>query len=302
MIVADRAWTLQEQLLSPRCLVYASHTLQWQCGHGTRNLEDVPHKPEFLTASRTLADIKRKAVSATDAEEALTFWMYLLVEYSRRALSVSNDKLNALAGIAAAWAPQFGPCYYAGIWGTSTLEQLLWYQFQPGTRTVPYRAPTWSCASCEDGGLLMNCWSTNKADHDLEPLAKLVHIGTRLKNAQSPFGEVLSGTLTLKAPRRKASLRQSNESGRTNIVLTWPDSNDGRPFDRTPILDVEVVEFPQAVCVLPILRGWTKTDSPHSRIFALLLVESGDQHFERIGLCLIDDGRHLTALSPWKQR
>ena len=46
--VNSRAWTLEERLLSPRLLIYASHTLQYQCQYHTVNLGGSIHIPAEL--------------------------------------------------------------------------------------------------------------------------------------------------------------------------------------------------------------------------------------------------------------
>ena len=50
--VNQRAWTLQEQLLSQRLLMYSSHTLQWQCRASTCNLGDSYHAPNLSSIPR----------------------------------------------------------------------------------------------------------------------------------------------------------------------------------------------------------------------------------------------------------
>ncbi|KAI1655966.1 hypothetical protein F4813DRAFT_365925 [Daldinia decipiens] len=44
--VNGRAWCLEERLLSPRALVYASHTLQYHCQTHTINIGDSINTPQ----------------------------------------------------------------------------------------------------------------------------------------------------------------------------------------------------------------------------------------------------------------
>jgi hypothetical protein len=50
--INSRAWTFQEELISPRLLIYASHTLQWQCHTLTCNLGKSYHAPSLSSAPR----------------------------------------------------------------------------------------------------------------------------------------------------------------------------------------------------------------------------------------------------------
>lgn len=103
-----RAWTLQEQLLAPRLLLYGSHTLQWRCRSRSCNLDDSLHVPLYPYAFiQPLAteDCGQplKADDEGDREtkqkmevEIWRIWNNILYQYSTRQASLSDDKLVAL--------------------------------------------------------------------------------------------------------------------------------------------------------------------------------------------------------------
>lgn len=153
-VLNTRAWTLQEQLLSPRLLIYASHTLQFQCNTRFVNLGDslncygpldngklwLPHG-EDLTDGRTMTG---------DA------WLDILRVYSRRRLTYPEDRLTALSAIAQHFhghAP-IGSQYLAGLWAGRSLPMTLLWQLDDDrvdSAAAAYdpacMAPTWSWVS-----------------------------------------------------------------------------------------------------------------------------------------------------------
>lgn len=96
-------------------------------------------------------------------------WLSLVEDYMMRKLSVSQDKLTALAGIASVIAKETGDRYYAGLWAFHIVEDLYWRTYPQEELEIPdgkeyvrhgriigsvsrpaeYRAPTWSWASID---------------------------------------------------------------------------------------------------------------------------------------------------------
>jgi hypothetical protein len=71
---------------------------------------------------------------ATDSGKEFIFqnlWQDLVQESSRRTLTVSGDKLNALEGIVQELRLQTGDEYLAGIWRKRLVSELSWYQYDP---------------------------------------------------------------------------------------------------------------------------------------------------------------------------
>ena len=99
-------------------------------------------------------------------------WLGLVENYSRRYLTVSNDKLSAVAGIARVIAEETGDLYLAGVWADHLPEDLFWRVYPRQERIIQgpsihsdvpvkgevlgavvqpaeYRAPSWSWASID---------------------------------------------------------------------------------------------------------------------------------------------------------
>jgi hypothetical protein len=143
-----RAWALQEKLLPARTLHLGHRGAYWECRSGA-GLECLP----VLTTTRAIGGSGLAALVSNLAEGdkrgVSMSWQRVVSTYSSANLTMSRDKLPALAGI----AQQFGKykhCeYLAGVWKDKTFDaQLCWCIF--GHRPRPaWRAPSWSWVSVD---------------------------------------------------------------------------------------------------------------------------------------------------------
>jgi len=174
----QRAWCLEERLLSARKLVYASDTLYYHCQSTTTSignsisiprraerLLDVMFLPDNAIGTYVQAEWKRK-----DWRQLEFSWADVIRNYTAREVTKPKDKLTALAGVTEqferVWYPTLGPDsvsfgfggegiksirrrYFAGLWKHSLKRDLLWYRFEgtPNPRPSQYLAPSWSWAS-----------------------------------------------------------------------------------------------------------------------------------------------------------
>ncbi|KAG7287035.1 hypothetical protein NEMBOFW57_006535 [Staphylotrichum longicolle] len=138
--IFQRGWTYQEQLLSPRALVFDSNQIMFKC------LTD-DYRPVFETYLKVRADAPKlpigvfptmgKNLERGDASRIREdynmatqdeTWRAIVCDYSRRELSRFSDRLPALAGIAAELAAVWDDIYLAGFWGGTILHHLGWYR------------------------------------------------------------------------------------------------------------------------------------------------------------------------------
>jgi hypothetical protein len=215
--INQRAWTLQEQLMAPRLLTYTSHTLQWRCATEIANMDDSIY---YEHANMTTLNKLTKATS--EGLEAAQRWRKVVAKYTSRELSVLNDKLPALAGIAKDFVDILGPRYYAGIWENYMVMQLAWDVIKPKPKVTDYRAPSWSWASVNgrvsysSSGLLKDRFS----EFD-KPECVVVSAFTTPKSDDSPYGEVTNGELKLRARSRKGWLVQRLGRNRNRYDVFW---------------------------------------------------------------------------------
>ena len=154
-----RAWTLQEQELSTRMLHFASDVLLWQCA----SLSATGQLPWHNIAP--WSQVKRTPLKNSTGEETVTpnedaeareRWYRTIEEYTLRELTVENDKLPALAGLATRFQLQVpNSTYLAGNWSEHLPSALLWRALPTARsglgpkRPGKPRAPTWSWASLD---------------------------------------------------------------------------------------------------------------------------------------------------------
>ncbi|KAF2691693.1 HET-domain-containing protein [Lentithecium fluviatile CBS 122367] len=133
-----RAWVLQEQLLSPRMLIFDGNLIRWECvcGHGNE-------RTPTGGMSRHIGlqkDIRAGIFSTTDffdmlddnpgkvsgARIKLLHWCDAVMDYTHRGMTKASDRLVALDGIAQALRMKTKRKYYAGLWSQDLWMGLLW--------------------------------------------------------------------------------------------------------------------------------------------------------------------------------
>ncbi|MCJ1469960.1 hypothetical protein MMC07_008605 [Pseudocyphellaria aurata] len=314
--VNRRAWTLQEQLLTPRHLLYSSHTLQWRCRSRSRNLDDSLHVDMYQYAfMQPLAIDEHKASfnaedegdeQAKQQREAAIWksWTDILHQYCIRQASLSDDKLVALGGAAEEFSRVLNGRYVAGLWDNLLCDQLLWEC--PGlrrSRPAQYRAPSWSWAAI-DGPVMPARWSElhgglKKGRKSKSQVAEVVECKIVLKSQMLPFGAVIDGFIKLRAARRPGRLffeedPSSNLDDHYKAFVIWEDNEmwqtDGRSLTSNNALAVR-----SARANLDALGHTSKEeveclavkeiDSGHdSNVDGLLLQRAEDGLYRRIGV------------------
>jgi hypothetical protein len=148
--LSRRAWSLQEDILSPRMLTYESWDVTWRCDSAI-----LPE--EYNVIQRLHKKSKRmyipKATQSAEMQALAAYWSEIVRDYSGRDLSFHEDKLPAIAGVAREAQRRWGLTYAAGMWRECLLNQLGWHALQTHQQVRRYRptryaAPSWSWASC----------------------------------------------------------------------------------------------------------------------------------------------------------
>ncbi|KAF2633498.1 HET-domain-containing protein, partial [Macroventuria anomochaeta] len=137
-----RAWVLQEQLLSPRMLIFDGAQLKWECltMHGSEGSptsgitrHDLPQKyirsgimDDFEYFDDVTATSEKFADSRFWARMKHQYWCDLVMNYTHRGMTKSKDRLVALAGIGQALGRHTSREYLAGLWSGQFFIGLLW--------------------------------------------------------------------------------------------------------------------------------------------------------------------------------
>ena len=164
----DRAWVLQERLLSPRTLLWGSREISWECftcqaneqhSESTSMEMTSNNKPKLKEVFRQLCRPYSASVAGeTEKNRFSKGWHEIVKTYCPLALTFPADKLIAFAGIAEEIQRHSGLTYYYGLWASSFqpglfLSELLWPTPVALNRCRSYshngiiRAPTFSWVS-----------------------------------------------------------------------------------------------------------------------------------------------------------
>lgn len=189
--LSTRGWTLQERLLSPRTVHFATDQLYFECetefvsecgwtipnaqfslGNCLRT-QTIAFEEHGTSTNRGVSFIVGKDANERGSPRQQYGWLSLVEQYSKRYLTVADDKLSALAGVARVLAEETGGQYLAGLWSDHLHEDMFWRVqtheefIQKGqkddfkriavtgsligyaSRPAQVRAPTWSWASVD---------------------------------------------------------------------------------------------------------------------------------------------------------
>lgn len=141
--LAQRAWALQEHLLSPRILFYTSTQLYWGCRHCMISEDN-------MFCGTVMREPSYRSPWTSDFEFSEDWYREIVEDYSKRKLSFTRDKLVAMSALARARAvtPGRGDHYVAGLWKNSLLHGLLWNRKGTAGRKIEQHSfPSWSWAS-----------------------------------------------------------------------------------------------------------------------------------------------------------
>ena len=158
--LSRRAWTLQEEILSPRTLKWTSKQIEWGC----RTIERVEQFPDEdyhyqyhfhndMMACKQIFAMRQHHLPPVDPvmqDAVYSLWTQIVSRLSVRIISYKTDRLPALSGIANVVQKRTGWTYKAGLWLEKIHEGLLWDVKSSAEQveiSKEYIAPTWSWAS-----------------------------------------------------------------------------------------------------------------------------------------------------------
>ena len=158
--VSERAWVLQERLLSPAVLHFTKREIVWECRtqtifeHGSyANPQDYETKLLLTTGERN-RDNRSTPGWRMPRKERFREWYKLVQIYSTKKLTRNDDRLPAIAGLAARFHAMCHSNYLAGIWAEDAMRGLLWNtaDLEPPTDGIveepsKWHTPSWSWAS-----------------------------------------------------------------------------------------------------------------------------------------------------------
>jgi hypothetical protein len=201
--LSDRGWTLQEHALSTRMIHFTESEIIWECCTEMISEDGHPIRDNCHGLIQEFQEAAKK-----DPEG---YWRLLIRAYSDRHLTLSEDKLPAIAGIAVHFQRQTGYQYVAGLWKDTLPIDLVWSSWGWVEADKPpkiFQSPSWSWASI-DGGI---AFAMETIPPDIP-----IDIHSAINNAQcvvlgrNPFGQVTKGTIDITGPLLEMTIRYNGE-------------------------------------------------------------------------------------------
>jgi hypothetical protein len=235
-----RSWVLQERILSPRTIHFHSSEMVWECKDTfccecgiLEKAEQWSHGGYRIIGKCWLSQLEDDLYSISTA------WLECIELYSRLRITKCTDKLSGLAGLASEVALKFPSQYLAGFWECDLPRSLCWKvvgeekdgpetntKMTYGKRCTPYCAPTWSWASIDlsETGIVSSFEARTTFEHllywgasfEVDDRYELIAAECST-NPDSPYGQVTSGILTIRAASLSTIL-YIDESGPDFIV------------------------------------------------------------------------------------
>ncbi len=221
-------------------------------------------------------------------------WPVVVERYSQRSLTNPSDRLPAISGIATDFSEFTDGRYLAGLWEKKIIHGLMWHQNnqvksnswppvgpereKQGLRSSlrPYIAPSWSWAAAD--GAIQYPKIKGKRSECLEVLGCDVTPAV----PEKPFGEVIGGSLQIRAPLRKVDHTWFTVSS-TGYNETYPDMNSRLAY----ILDRELDPWDYNLhffWLLELFRYDGKFVGNKYNSQGLVLEKVRDKVFKRVGV------------------
>ena len=149
-------------------------------------------------------------------------WKNIVETFSSQLLTNPKDKLPAIAGLAQKFRSISGDRYLAGLWESRLLHDLMWKVEPPlksttkqPWRRLAWRAPSWSWASL-DARLevigphkrVLQCQLSYAEVLTRREVSEILCAFITPQDPLLPLGPVQDGSITIRGPLRKATLRQ----------------------------------------------------------------------------------------------
>ena len=165
--LAERAWTIQEERLSPRIIYVSGQRLYWSCNHSQQTEMGFTHTLERLEGIDSFDWMRHPQKFLASRWESKVpdmhqQWLEVVQAYVKRRLYFTGDRFKAIAGLAVQYVQLFTEDekvrreeYLAGLWRQTFPQGLSWSVEHPKSPSSNLWsvAPTWSWVSlplCSD--------------------------------------------------------------------------------------------------------------------------------------------------------
>ena len=262
--LGERAWVLQETLLSQRLVHFAEDQLYWQCAT-IQDSEDglVAAGRKELGGSqygdplKIFVHSRSQQLKPTKAE-ARESWEDVICIYNQLKLTKQSDKIAAFAGITSFMQTLLDDTPFLGLWKSDLPHDLLWVlNYQPGTEKIPVlidlSIPSWSWLSLSGTGSISLL--KNHTSHDADKSAAVLEIihSSITWSGQPHTSNIFSADLVVRSRLINVICEKHRDNQfRLNLGSLVPESGGVRhPYD---------VSFQQALgfCFMDHVEGFSE--------------------------------------------
>jgi hypothetical protein len=273
---ATRAWILQERLLSRRILYFGTSKMYFECSTNVR-LETC-HYPVAWDYDTIEMVVKTSTSQLQNNLQRFEYWADIVSTYSTLLLTIEQDRLPALSGVASDFQKATDDQYLAGLWKDDLPRALTWCiqseKFQPPY--LNYIAPSWSWASnSNDMSYVIPSYSIHFRG-DLEILhGKITLAGV------NPYGEVKDGYLEVRgriqhfgveyrtdpaAPRGWKEAFRIQGYGGNSVATYFPDDISGTSQTKFRITLLYIGKFPYKHAIAMAIETQIGSRNTYKRI------------------------------------
>ena len=289
----QRAWAVQERLLSCRVVHFGKDQIAWEC-QASRACESFPDEiPSFFLQSADLRFIDELHYQRATLTSFV--WTEIVERYAAGGLTQEGDKCIAISGIAEEIRACTGDKYFVGMWRSCFIPQMAWtvhhlsnhrHGISPRTPSG-YRAPSWSWLSIDSH---IQFYHTIKGgEGKWKAILDVLDIEVEL-TSENAFGSIRSGHI-----RGCGMLRLGNfklkEGGERILVLGGRAIESGEFFGHRSgsqfTMDIHYDDGYNNVWCLPLLKDHSQDRIGNNYLcyIGIILVETGKRknEYKRIG-------------------
>lgn len=272
-ILSSRGWTFQERVLSPRSLYFAKGQMYFEC------MTEFVGENGFRSKGRVF-----RVHDQGKNEDIISQWNNLIDRYSTRDLTMFEDKLPAVSGLAKRLNTKLNQEYLAGIWRQNVLGDILWTPkgSRKAWKPFRFRSPSWSWASID---------GTNEPMRRYRSCEKFAVLNNWRVTPKAPgndqFGQVSDGYLKISAPLIPITIISQNEV-KAYIVKV----RGGKRLKFACSLDYTITfSRVKRLRLYALVIGRDTLNSPTILYPSLIVTPIGGQkgHYCRLGMMLLDE-------------
>lgn len=325
--LSQRGWSMQECMLPQRVLHFAKDEIIWECSTmwtcecGNSSSHGLWKMLTFAKQALSYEDDDTSThitafLKGSSQGSICWIWERIIERYSQRLLTIPQDKLPAISGLAKLFQTTLNAApsdYLAGLWKIDLPMSLLWHVtgFSLPSRPEQWRAPTWSWASLDSGIGFFN----ERYQFSLESHIEVVNCFCS-PSSVDPLGRVKDGMIkilgnlvpvTLKAeivnfsiPYNGQYVGACGKPPRTHKNLIVTVRNSGKSYEVLPDLRIKAGSYESEYFCLDIGRIYNPLR--RGERYTWLVVRKSEKgagqltSFQRVGIGIFDSSTERVDL------